>query len=51
MLQMNFHKRYKKISPWWRFTRLNAVADAFDLDMDNIEAGDYSLTNLKALES
>lgn len=32
------------------FTRLNDIADAFDLDMDNIEAGDYSLTNLKALE-
>ena len=33
------------------FTRLNTIADAFDADVDNIEAGDYSLSNLKALES
>lgn len=31
------------------FAYLNSVADAFDADMDAIEAGDYSNSNLKAL--
>jgi hypothetical protein len=33
------------------FAYLNSVADAFDADMDAIDSGDYSLTNLKTLES
>jgi hypothetical protein len=32
------------------FAYLNSVADSFDLDMDAIEAGDYSLANLRSLE-
>ena len=31
------------------FSYLNSVADALDNDLDAIEAGDYSLTNLKHL--
>lgn len=32
------------------FSYLNNVADALDADMDAIELGDFSLSNLKALE-
>lgn len=31
------------------FTYLNTVADAFDADMDAIETGDYSLSNLRGI--
>ncbi len=32
-----------------RISYLNSVADAFDADMDAIETGDYSLSNLRGL--